>query len=308
LRVLDRNWSEIGHWANLPGEVRTMGRELVDLRHSFAHHATEAADMLPSDAYRHLDTMVRFLIALKTDGAQLKAVEQARMEALTAMAGQLPREQAVKKEESVVPTLPPSAPAVPEVLTQEDFGSVAKEISIGAFKLLGPGDSISTEIASFDGRSVAASAIPWKAVGPQGLEFLIHVVLIDEDADGEFGQVFCESRLRSPTVWDDIVRRLRVGIRRLDDGQLTMDLRVAQRVNGERAAKRMLPLQELDTITGLDIVAVLRHQGATAVGTRADVTGDTGRTRNWPCVKFEANDLTSPAIAYVITTILPMMK
>ena len=179
---------------------------------------------------------------------------------------------------------------------------------MGSFQLIGPGESMATEIASFDGRSVAATAIPWTATGPDGHEFLIHVVLMDEDGEAEFGQIFCESRLSSPGIWDDIVRRLRVGIRRMSDGQLTMDLRIAVRENGDRAAKRIVPLSEIDTLIGLDTSAVLLGLGANAVGSRAELTGETNRTRNWPSVTFAADDIVTPAAAFVLTTLLTTLK
>jgi hypothetical protein len=187
-----------------------------------------------------------------------------------------------------------------------ESGKGLKTIPVGKYNLIGPGESIATEIASFDGRPVAATAIPWVVKGPNSHEFLIHVVLIDEDGEGEFGQVFCESRMVSPHIWDDIVKRLRVGIRRLEDGQLTMDLRVAVREKDQRASKRVLSLEKINALTHIDVESVLISLGANAVGTRQEITGETNRTREWPCVTFDVNDLVTPAAAFVLTTILPM--
>jgi hypothetical protein len=187
-----------------------------------------------------------------------------------------------------------------------ESGKGLKTIPVGKYNLIGPGESIATEIASFDGRPVAATAIPWVVKGPNSHEFLIHVVLIDEDGEGEFGQVFCESRMVSPHIWDDIVKRLRVGIRRLEDGQLTMDLRVAVREKDQRASKRVLSLEKINALTHIDVESVLISLGANAVGTRQEITGETNRTREWPCVTFDVNDLVTPAAAFVLTTILAM--
>jgi len=322
LRVFDRNWAELSHTAKLPNEVRTHAKEVSDLRHSMAHHASGGTDIPVADGYRHLDTIERFLIAIGANRSAIEAVRESKQATLIRMASGIAApsptqpavvQEPVKKEEPVqVPG--PEKIVVPQIIVPETEVKVQtatrtqKGIAAGSFQLIGPGESMATEIASFDGRSVAATAIPWTAIGPDGHEFLIHVVLMDEDGEGEFGQVFCESRLSSPGIWDDIVRRLRVGIRRLGDGQLTMDLRIAVRENGERAAKRIVPLAEIDTLIGLDTSAILLGLGANAVGSRAELTGETNRTRNWPSVTFAADDIVTPAAAFVLTTLLTTLK
>lgn len=314
LRVFDRNWAELSHTGRLPNEVRTHAKEIADLRHAIAHNASERTEVGAADAYRHLDTLGRLLMALSADESVVKAVDESKTIVLKLLAGEMTPVAPETPPPAASPALPTGGDSVPAqtqppmirdvaMLPETTSSSVPSDgIEVGSFRLVGPGESIATGIANFDGRAVAATAIPWKAIGPKGMEFLIHVVLIDDDADGEFGQVFCESRLGSPQVWDDIVHRLRVGIRRLADGQLIMDLRVAIRENGDRAAKRIIPLKEIDKITGLGTAAVLRGVGAAAVGTRAELTGETNRTRNWPCVIFDATDLVTPAAAFVVTT------
>jgi hypothetical protein len=322
LRVFDRNWAELSHTARLPNEVRTHAKEVSDLRHSMAHHASGGTDMPVADAYRHLDTIERFLMAIGASKSAIEAVRESKQATLIQMASGVappsPTQPEVVQEpaKKVAPSQVAGSEkiAVPQILATEKetkaptADRTQKGIIVGSFQLIGPGESMATEIASFDGRAVAATAIPWTATGPDGHEFLIHVVLMDEDGEGEFGQVFCESRLSSPGVWDDIVRRLRIGIRRLGDGQLTMDLRIAVRENGERAAKRIVPLAEIDRLVGLDTSAVLCGLGANAVGSRAELTGETNRTRNWPSVTFATDDIVTPAAAFVLTTLLAMLK
>jgi hypothetical protein len=304
LRLLDRNWAELSHVAGLPNEARTLGRELVDLRHALAHHASDAGDMPAADAFRHLDTLARFMAALQLDEQALRAVEQARTAALNNLAGPLVPPRIIEREVHIpIPVPPPPRAAEPA-----EPVSAPPAATIGPFTLHGPGEAEPTVIATFDGREVPATAIPWTAQGPGGLAFLVHVVLIDEGEHSEFGQVFCASRLSSPQQYDDIVQRLRVGIRRLPDGELTMDLRLAVRPNGGRAAKRIVPLAELDAAAHIAVAGVLRGMGATAVDTRAAVFGDTSRARNWPCITFAATDLLTPAAAYVACTLLPLLK
>ncbi len=305
LRVLERNWMDLSHIARLPGETRTLARELVDLRHFLAHHASDADHMAPQDVYRHLDTMVRFLAALSVTPEKRNKVEQARLEALMIMARRMVPALALEKPMAKPAPTPPAPVKAPKPKLEEPHKPSA---TIGAFRLIGPGDSMATEITSFAGSAVPATAIPWTAKMPGGLDFLLHVVLIDEDADSEFGQVYCESRLGSPQVFDDIVHRLRLGIRRLPNGLLTMDLRFAGRQRGARSARRVVSLPDMDAALGINVAAHLKRLGARAVGTRAEVTGETGRTRNWPCVTFDVNDLLTPTAAYVVSTLMPLMK
>jgi hypothetical protein len=320
LRVFDRNWGELSHTAKLPNEVRTHAKEVSDLRHSMAHHASEGTEIPITDGYRHLDTIERFLMAIGANQSAIDATRESKQATLIQMASgmaapsptqtEVVQEPAKKQEPVQVPG--PEKIVVPQIIAPKTEVKVQtatrtqKGIAAGSFQLIGPGESMATEIASFDGRAVAATAIPWTATGPDGHEFLIHVVLMDEDGEGEFGQVFCESRMVSPHIWDDIVKRLRVGIRRLEDGQLTMDLRVAVREKDQRASKRVLSLEKINALTHIDVESVLIGLGANAVGTRQEITGETNRTREWPCVTFDVSDLVTPAAAFVVTTILAM--
>ena len=320
LRVFDRNWAELSHTAKLPNEVRTHAKEVSDLRHSMAHHASGGTDIPIADGYRHLDTIERFLMAIGAPKSAIEAVMENKQATLIQMASGLASPLPTPPKVIPVPTKKvelvqvhrPEKIVVPQILAPKKEAKAKtaartqKGIAVESFQLIGPGESMATEIASFDGRSVAATAIPWTATCPNGYEFLIHVVLMDEDGEGEFGQVFCESRISSPQIWDDIVKRLRVGIRRLEDGQLTMDLRVAVREKDQRASKRVLSLEKINALTHINVETALLSLGANAVGTRQEITGETNRTREWPCVTFDVNDLVTPAAAFVLTTILPM--
>jgi hypothetical protein len=320
LRVFDRNWAELSHTAKLPNEVRTHAKEVSDLRHSMAHHASEGAEIPITDGYRHLDTIERFLMAIGANQSAIDVVRESKQATLIQMASGMAApssaqpevvQEPAKKEELIQLASEKIVTSHNLALKKEAMPKTPsrnlKGITVGSFQLIGPGESVHTEIASFDGRAVAATAIPWHAIGPNGCDFLIHVVLIDDDSEGEFGQVFCESRLGSPVVWDDIVRRLRVGIRRLSDGQLTMDLRSAVRKGGKPASRYCVPLAEIDRLNGLVTSALLIGLGAHAVGRREELFGETNHTHNWLAVTFPLDDIVTPAAAFVLTTLLSMM-
>jgi len=103
------------------------------------------------------------------------------------------------------------------------------------------------------------------------------------------------------------VRRLRIGIRQVDDGNLCMDLRTAEPKPDSRATRKVKPIAELSEITGINVANELTRLGACNVGTRADLTGETNKTRNWPCVVFEADDILTPVAAWAAVTVLPLV-
>lgn len=311
LRVFERNWAELSHVAHLPAEVRTHAREIANIRHACAHAAADGGMFSARDGYRNLDTLERFLRAIGTDPSVMRLLEQDLAAAAEGMVS-------CSSRVGFKPTARFSmirAPEKPFEVLDGDMQPPNTEWvglpsrSIGPFTLQGPGEPVATEIASFAGKPVAATTNPWLVTGPCGIEFIVHVVLVDDDAPGtEFGQVFCESRLDSPQIWDDVVKRLRIGIRRLEDGMLTMDLRAAHRAPGGRASRNVVPFDELHRITGLDTKATLLALGATAVGTRQELYGEDNKWRNWPAVNFEADDLVTPAVSWVVTTLMPTIE
>ena len=178
---------------------------------------------------------------------------------------------------------------------------------LGDFRLHGPGESMVTEIASFKGNPVPATEIPWRVTGPGGLELKVHICLIDDPDEGdEIGQVFCDSREGSPQKWDEIVRRLRTGIRVIEDGRLSTDLRVAQAKENARASRRVIPLDELTEVCGFDLTSGLERFGDIRIGTREELIGITNKTRDWPCIVFDQDDILTPVAAWGAVTVAPL--
>lgn len=67
--------------------------------------------------------------------------------------------------------------------------------------------------------------------------------------------------------------------------------------------------QQLDEGAGMDVEKALFDAGASAYGTRAEVLGETGRTRNQMCVTFRDSegDLV-PIVAHIATRVLPVLR
>ncbi len=85
LRVLDQNWYELSNKSGLPHEGRTWVKEMQTVRNKWAHLSAQA--MPASEIYRDADTLSRLLGMLGAEQASIEAVEQAKANALTAMAG-----------------------------------------------------------------------------------------------------------------------------------------------------------------------------------------------------------------------------
>ncbi|MFM8387524.1 MAG: hypothetical protein ACKOCB_12000 [Planctomycetia bacterium] len=165
-----------------------------------------------------------------------------------------------------------------------------------------------SEHTTFEEEVAPCTVTPWRVRGPDGLDLTVHLTLFDApDAEHEAGQLHCESRHGSAQRWDEIVRRLRVGIRALRSGHLQLDLRTAvPKPPPDRATRNVVALDDLGAQVGMDVAKTLLALGAVAVGTRQQTSGETSRSRNWPSLVFR-RDAQLPAIAsWLITTVLPL--
>lgn len=317
LRVFDRNWGELSYWCSLGNDVRTLMKGVADQRNDSSHEAAEGTEVDPADLYRDIDTLARCSYALNLSEPFQSELAETRTEALANLASsqlpeptpaqpEVPSDPVPAPEESPEPTPepPPSEPTAEPEPAEDPQPEDPAARAFGRFRLHGPEESFASEIQSFRGNPVPATEIPWRVTGPGGLELKVHICLIDDpEEEDEIGQVFCDSRLGSPQQWDEVVGRLRTGIRKLDDGRFYMDLRAAQPRDGDRASRRVIPLDSLPETTGLDLTAELQRLGDCELGTRAELTGATNRTKGWPCMVFDSDDILSPVAAWVAITI-----
>ena len=122
---------------------------------------------------------------------------------------------------------------------------------------------------------------------------------------GERDVVTCE-RNASPPRFDTLVGRLRLDV--AHHGQPYVELRQARlRANG-RAGLFVPDLGELDSGAGIDVRATLLAHGASAVGTRAELLGDEGRTRTRFGALFPEEAELVPVVAYTLTRVAPVAR
>lgn len=317
IRVFDRNWSELSYRCRLADELKTHIKELANIRNAISHEAAEQVAIAPEDALRYLDTMLRVLRSIGGDAETLAAIEVARMTVMRTMVGDVtPAPEVITIEKEVIREVP--VEVIKEVLVEVDREIKTRKppadeqeptggIVIGSFRLVAADAGVAGMVSGFDGTKSAARLFSWKVYG-RGLRFTVQVAVLNEGTAKEVGQVECTSRENSPEVWDDIVHRLRIGIRDQGQGQWIMDLRAVERAGAERAARRVWSMNEYMERKGINLQSSLKQAGGIAVDTRATLVNDQGRNRNIPAVLFNAGDFEVAAAGWVIATLEPLAE
>jgi hypothetical protein len=111
----------------------------------------------------------------------------------------------------------------------------------------------------------------------------------------------------SPPRIQRLARGARIGIHRASDTEESMELRISRLTSADWSSEFQTTLHELEIVTRLDVAARLRELGATALGTRADLLGESGRRRNEVAVLFARGDSVVPIAAYCSVRILPLL-
>jgi hypothetical protein len=135
----------------------------------------------------------------------------------------------------------------------------------------------------------------------------LHLTVRDTTwANGERDVVACE-RHDSPQRFDTLIERLRLGISPRD-GDLYVELRhVRLKPNGR--GNLFAPDEAmLDDGAGLSVRGELERFGATRVGSREELLGDTGRSRSRLGATFGRDAVLVPLVAYVLTRVAPTAR
>lgn len=108
--------------------------------------------------------------------------------------------------------------------------------------------------------------------------------------------------------FDGLVGRHRLGIREAGGYSYVM-LGQARLTDNSRTAFCWPPPDELEVGAGVPFEATLHEFGASAVGTRSDVLGDTGPHRNRCVAMFRPEQGKHlPAVAFVLTRVAPVAR
>jgi hypothetical protein len=111
----------------------------------------------------------------------------------------------------------------------------------------------------------------------------------------------------SPPRIQRLARGGRMGIHVASDTQEWMELRISRLTSADWSSEFQTTLPELKMVTRLAVGERLSELGATALGTRADVLGESGRRRNELAVVFPRADFAVPVAAYCCVRVLPLL-
>jgi superfamily I DNA/RNA helicase len=177
-------------------------------------------------------------------------------------------------------------------------------MEMGGFRLSLHVRTFQMSISDFNGTEQDATVCEYRLEGPNGID----LSLWDAKLNNMERHIFCGSRHSSPERWDNLVRRLRIGVRRLPNCEWMMALKQNRVMRNGWCNRYGTSQQQLDQGSGLDSFAILRNAGASKVGTRQEVYGETRVNRNQLCVTFPDQAQFAGVVSYVLTTVLPFHK
>jgi serine/threonine protein kinase len=138
--------------------------------------------------------------------------------------------------------------------------------------------------------------------GPNGEMLEIH----DYCAESGERWVGVADTFETPLPLSRLKQGLRMGMQVHGD-LLMAELRQA-RINDDRGWSNMFQAtaEQLDAGAGVCVEDVLRDVGVVAYGRRGEVIGDAGPRRNYLCMLLEPGNEHAPAVAHLLTKILPL--
>lgn len=153
------------------------------------------------------------------------------------------------------------------------------------------------------GAETSGRATLYDVTGPHGL----HLRIADTSWSNGERDVRVEERYDSPQTFDQLVGRVRLGVYRAAE-LLWVELRQARMKVPNRCTLHHATAAELDAGAGVVVRAALLECGATEVGMREDVFGDSSRKRRFMCATFQEKATTVPVVAFVLTRVAPVMR
>jgi superfamily I DNA/RNA helicase len=202
---------------------------------------------------------------------------------------------------------PTEAPAVPaSVPIAGGEGIVLGDVVLG--KAAREFNDLAVLFGGEDNEPVSVLVTEYPVTGPRGLSLMIHV----KRSLGGRGQITCGENHTTDPKWQRLVNRLRQSIYDVPGecgDSFFMELEQARfQPGGNGWSGRYKPtFTELDEGAGLSVKDCLIEHGADMVATRGDVYGEENRRRSWPCVRFGSDAPIVPVVAYVVTTVLPLL-
>jgi serine/threonine protein kinase len=200
---------------------------------------------------------------------------------------------------------PPEAPAQPD--SADETGGKWRA-TLGEFTLIDTGQrSKSRGTPAGAGEPLDCEQRTYELEGPEGLLLTI----VDEEFENGERQIRVGDAYGSGPRFEELTGRLRLGVLESAEG-LRIDLAQGRikdpETNPNRGGMYQATAEELDAAAGVSVLGELRALGATDLGTRAEIVGDTSGRRNFLCAAFPASATHLPAAAYVMIRVAPIYQ
>ena len=140
--------------------------------------------------------------------------------------------------------------------------------------------------------------------GPDDIAFeCAYTVFNDFNA----GDVRVLNILDTPSPYSRLAQGGRLGIASLGDRNYC-ELRAMKFTSENWSNLHRASLKEMNDWLEEDVNKLLQSHGASPIGTRAAIFGDSGPRRDDLAVAFDQNNILVPLVAYVLTRPLPLLK
>lgn len=143
--------------------------------------------------------------------------------------------------------------------------------------------------------------------------YLIHgpageAIEIRDNITADARWVDCLDTFQTAMPWKRLAQGLRMGTT-LDGDRMMIELRQA-RINDDKLWSNLYKAtaSELDDGAGCGVRSLLSDWGAMSYGTREEVIGDTSQRRTYMCVTASSDTEHLPAIAYLLTRVVPLAR
>jgi hypothetical protein len=142
----------------------------------------------------------------------------------------------------------------------------------------------------------------YRVVGPEGVELELGDIMWE---NGERSLTVLD-RLSSPSMFDGLVRRLRMTVQPVEGEVRVVELSAARFMRLDRPSLVKSEIPILSDEIGVDVIRALSSAGALRVGTKEDVLGVRHTRRGYWCATFDPAHTQVPAAAFLLVRILPV--
>ncbi len=185
------------------------------------------------------------------------------------------------------------------------------QITLGEFELRDTGKlEASTGVPAGADEPTSCVQHLYELEGPDG----ILLAIVDEKFDNGDRYIRVKDAYGSAPRFEELTGRLRLSVMEKKDSEdaLRVDLsqaRIADPVlNEDRGGMYLATAEQLDAGAGADVAQALMSLGATSVGTREALLGDTSPRQGRLCAIFPSDAEHVPVAAYVMIRVAPIWK